>query len=141
MSATFPEDILPMSEDLFKNILTTLMSIILVGFNHKFFWKVALKALVQIGSFVSRCNESEKAMSYISIVVEKINSLVSVDSLALPFQLKLEAICEIGASGRNHMLRIVQGLEGAISAKMSEIYVREDFLFPPLKRNVLFGRL
>ncbi|XP_024022464.1 MMS19 nucleotide excision repair protein homolog [Morus notabilis] len=120
--ATFPEDLLAISDNVFKNILTTLMSIIFKDFNQKFLWKLALKALVHIGSFVSRY-ESEKAQSYNSIVVEKMVSWVSVDNCTLPFPLKLEAVSEIGASGRNHMLNIVQGLEGAIFSYVSDFYV------------------
>lgn len=133
--ATFPEDLLPISDNVFKNILTTLMSIIFKDFNQKFLWKLALKALVHIGSFVSRY-ECEKAQSYNSIVVEKMVSWVSVDNCTLPFPLKLEAVSEIGASGRNHMLNIVQGLEGAIFSYVSDFYVRKssyDFLFDRLQ--------
>lgn len=134
--ATFPEEILPIPENVFESILSTLTSIIIEDFNHTYLWKVSLKALVHIGSFVSGCTEPEKALSYSSIVVEKINSSVSVDSVALPFPLKLEAMCEIGASGRNYMLKIVQGLEGTIFAKMSDFYVRQ-FFFPHHKKHNL----
>lgn len=126
--ATFPEDLLPIPKNVFENILTTLVAIILGDFNQKFLWKLALKALVHIGSFVSGY-ESEKALSYISVVVEKIVSLVSVDNSTLPFLLKLEAVSEIGASGRNHMLKIVRWLEGAIFASLSDCYVRKSSFY------------
>lgn len=101
------------------------MSIISVDFDQKLLWKLALKALVHIGSFVGKCNESEKALSYMSIIVDKIVSLLSDDNFTLPFPLKLELVSEIGASGKNHMLKIVQGLEGAIFASISDFFVRK----------------
>ncbi|KAM1359642.1 hypothetical protein ACFX11_046614 [Malus domestica] len=120
MLATFPGDILPISKIIFENILTELMSIILVDFNKTLLWKLALKALVHIGSFVDAYHESEKALSYIDLVVEKTLSLVSHDDFNVPFPLKLETVSEIGASGLNHMLKIVQGLEEAIVGKLSD---------------------
>lgn len=123
--ATFPEDHLPISKNVFENILTTLMSTILVDFNQPLLWKHALKALVHIGSFVSKYNESEKALSYMTIVVEKIVSSLSDDNFTLPFPLIVEVVSEIGASGKNHMLKIVQGLEGAIIANISDSFVRK----------------
>ncbi|KAL5576917.1 hypothetical protein UlMin_018616 [Ulmus minor] len=119
---TFPEDILRISTNVFENVLTTLMSIILEDFNQKLLWKLALKALVHIGSFLSRCNESEKAFSYMGVVVEKIVSSVPL-STAIPFPLKLEAVSEIGASGQSYMLKIAKGLEEAIFANICDVYV------------------
>ncbi|PON88549.1 Coatomer beta subunit [Trema orientale] len=121
--ATFPEDHLPISKSAFENCLTTLTSIIWVDFNKTLLWKLALKALYHIGSFVSKCHESEKVLSYRSIVVEKIVSSLSDDNFTLPFPLKLEAVSAIGASGMNHMLKIVQGLQGAIFASISDSFV------------------
>lgn len=120
MLATFPGDFLPISKIIFENILTELMSIILVDFNKTLLWKLALKALVHIGSFVDAYHESEKALSYVDLVVEKTLSLVSHDDFNVPFPLKLETVSEIGASGLNHMLKIVQGLEEAIVGKLSD---------------------
>ncbi|XP_062105959.1 MMS19 nucleotide excision repair protein homolog [Humulus lupulus] len=121
--ATFPEGHLPISKSIFENILTSLVSIILVDFKQMLFWKLAVKALVHIGSFISKCNELEKALSYTSIVVEKIVSSLSSDKFTLPFLLKLEVVSELGASGQNHMLMIVQGLEGAIFANLDDFLV------------------
>ncbi|CAL2245307.1 unnamed protein product [Prunus armeniaca] len=118
--ATFPGDFLPISKFLFANILTILMSIILVDFNKILLWKLVLKALVHIGSFVDMYHESEKALCYMGAVVDKTVSLVSRDDFNMPFSLKLEAVSEIGASGRNHMLKIVHGMEEAIVAKLSD---------------------
>lgn len=52
--------------------------------------------------------------SYNYIVVEKIISLIFLDDFGLPFQLRLEAISDIGTTGLNIMLKIVQGLEDAM---------------------------
>ncbi|XP_062119101.1 MMS19 nucleotide excision repair protein homolog [Humulus lupulus] len=100
------------------------------GFQTDVVWKLAVKALVHIGSFISKCNELEKALSYTSIVVEKIVSSLSSDKFTLPFPLKLEVVSELGASGQYHMLMIVQGLEGAIFAKL------DDFLVHGNKKSV-----
>ncbi|PON54356.1 Coatomer beta subunit [Parasponia andersonii] len=121
--AIFPEDHLPISKSAFENCLTILMSIILVDFNKTLLWKLALKALYHIGSFVSKCHESDKALSYTSIVVEKIVSSLLDDNFTLPLPLKLEAVSAIGASGMNHVLKIVQGLQGAIFASISDSFV------------------
>ena len=52
--------------------------------------------------------------SYNYIVVEKIISLIFLDDFGLPFQLRLEAISDIGTTGLKIMLKIVQGLEDAM---------------------------
>ncbi|XP_059595466.1 MMS19 nucleotide excision repair protein homolog isoform X3 [Vitis vinifera] len=121
--ATFPGEFLPISKSIFENVLLTFISIIVEDFNKTLLWKLALKALVQIGSFIDRFHESEKALSYNYIVVEKIVSLMFLDDFGLPFQLRLEAISDIGTTGLNVMLKIVQGLEDAIFANLSEVYV------------------
>ncbi|XP_062156644.1 MMS19 nucleotide excision repair protein homolog isoform X2 [Alnus glutinosa] len=121
--ATFPGDVSPIPISEFENILNTFMSIITVNFSETLIWKLALKALVNIGSFIDRYHESKKFSSYMGIVVEKIVSLVSLDDLTMPFPLKLEAISGIGTSGLNYMLNIVQGLEEAIYANIFEVYV------------------
>ncbi|XP_048327922.1 MMS19 nucleotide excision repair protein homolog isoform X2 [Ziziphus jujuba] len=121
--ATFPEDLLPISGSIFENILRTFMSIILVDFNHILLWKLALRALVHIGTFIDTCSRSEKASSFMAIVVEKILSLVPFDESTLPFSLKLEAIFEIGTSRQSHMLKIIRGLEESVFASLSDVYV------------------
>lgn len=99
------------------------MSIISFDFNQTSLWKLALWALVQIGTFVDQCDISQKALSYTDIVVQKMLSLVHVDDSTLSFSLKLEAVFEIGASGRSHMLKIIQGLEETVLASLSDVYV------------------
>lgn len=121
--ATFPRDVSPVPISKFENILITFMSIITVNFKKTLLWRLALKALMNIGSFIDRNNESEKILSYMRIVVEKIVSLVSLDDVTMPFPLKLEAISGIGTSGLNYMLHIIQGFEEALFANLSEIYV------------------
>lgn len=122
MLATFPGYFLQIPKAMFENVLKTLMSIILVDFDKPLLWKLALKALAHIGSFVDVHLESEKAQSYTSFVVEKTISLPQ-DDFDVPFPLKLEAVFEIGASRPNHMLRIIQGLEDAIVANLSKTFV------------------
>ncbi|KAM6585194.1 hypothetical protein CsatB_012196 [Cannabis sativa] len=121
--ATFPEGHLPISKSIFESILTTLVSVILVDFKQMLLWKLAMKALVLIGSFISKSNESDKGLSYTNIVVEKIVSSLSNDKFTLPFPLKLEVLSELGATGQNHMLMIVEGLEGAIFANLDDYFV------------------
>lgn len=98
------------------------MSIIIEGFNRTVLWNAALKALFHIGSFVQNFSESEKAMSYRSFVVDKTMELLSLDDIALPFSLKVEALSDIGMTGMKNMLTILQGLEGALFANLSEVY-------------------
>jgi DNA repair/transcription protein MET18/MMS19 len=83
-----------------------------------------VKALVQIGLFIHGSNESEKSMSYMDIVVQKIVSMISSDNHDIPFQLQLEAISDIGTSGLQYMLKIVTGLQEVIRANLAEVYVR-----------------
>ncbi|GAV61259.1 MMS19_N domain-containing protein [Cephalotus follicularis] len=120
--STFPGGYLLISKSILENILVTFVSIITVDFHKMLVWRSALKALVHIGSFTERCHNSEKTMSYMGIVVDKIVSLACVDSSNMPFPLILEAISEIGRSGRNYMLKIVQGIKEAVCANLSEVY-------------------
>ncbi|XP_031255744.1 MMS19 nucleotide excision repair protein homolog isoform X2 [Pistacia vera] len=120
---TFPGGSLIISKSTFENILLTLTSIITADFEKTLLWKLALKALVYIGLSIDRCHASEKELSYMGIVIEKIVLLASFNDLSMPLPLKLEAISEIGASGSNYLLKIVQGLEEAICANLSEVYV------------------
>ncbi|XP_021294698.1 MMS19 nucleotide excision repair protein homolog isoform X2 [Herrania umbratica] len=121
--ATFPEGYLLISKPVFEKILTTFVSIVTVDYSNTLLWKLALKALVQIGSFIEKCHESEKEPSYLGLVVEKIVSLSSLGDFSIPFPLRLEALSEIGTSGKSYMLKVVEGLEEAIYANLSEVYV------------------
>ena len=81
---------------------------------------------MQIGSFIDRFHESEKALSYDYIVVEKIVSLMFLDDFGLPFQLRLEAISNIGTTDLNVTVKTVQGLEDAIFANLLEVYIHRN---------------
>ncbi|XP_057978065.1 MMS19 nucleotide excision repair protein homolog [Malania oleifera] len=126
--ASFPGGFLPISKSIFENILMILISIITVDNNSTLLWKLALKAVVQTGSFIDKYNESDKALSYMSIVVEKIVSLITVDDFILPFHLKLEALSEVGTSGLKFIPRVIEGLEEAISANFSVVYVNGNLM-------------
>lgn len=121
--ATFPGSFLPISRSLYENILTRLMSIIKLNSHQTFLWKSSLKALVVIGSFVGKRNESEKAQSFMGIVVDDLSSWISSNDTSLALSFKLEAISEIGTIGMNFMLAIAQGLERAVFTKLSQILV------------------
>ncbi|KAG8643374.1 hypothetical protein MANES_11G033500v8 [Manihot esculenta] len=120
--ATFPGGYLLMSKSTFDDVLMTFMSIITVDFNKTLLWKHALKALVNIGSFIHGCNESEQA-SYMDIVVDKIILLALSANNSMPWPLKLTAISSISTSGQKYMLKIVLWLEEMILTNLSEFYV------------------
>ncbi|CAL5199952.1 unnamed protein product [Lathyrus oleraceus] len=124
--AMFHLDVFPIPKSTFENILKKFMSIIIEDFDKTVLWNATLKALFHIGSFVQNFSESEKAMSYRSFVVDKIMELLSLDDIALPFSLKVEALSDIGMTGMKNMLTILQGLEGAIFANLSEVYVHKS---------------
>ncbi|KAB2026611.1 hypothetical protein ES319_D06G232100v1 [Gossypium barbadense] len=121
--ATFPGGYSLISKTVFEKILVTFVSIINEEYSKRLSWKLALKALGEIGSFIERYHESEKEPSYMDIVVEKILSLAFVGDFGIPFPLRLEALSDIGTSGRSYMLKVVQGLEEAIYANLYEVYV------------------
>ncbi|KAK8503384.1 hypothetical protein V6N12_034779 [Hibiscus sabdariffa] len=121
--ATFPGGYLLISKTVFEKILVTIVSTVIVDHDKILLWKLALKALMQIGSFIERYHDSEKEPSYMRIVVEKIVSLASAGDISMPFPLRLEALSDIGTSGQSYMLKVVQGLEEAIYANLNEVYV------------------
>ncbi|KAI4355583.1 hypothetical protein L6164_004341 [Bauhinia variegata] len=121
--ATFPGDDFPVPRFIFENILRKFMSIITEDFNKTVLWQAVLKALVHIGSFIHKFHDSAKALSYRSYVVEKIVELLPLDDSSMPFSLKLEALSDMGMTGRKHMLRILQGLRETVFANLSEGYL------------------
>ncbi|XVF74504.1 hypothetical protein PTKIN_Ptkin13bG0115700 [Pterospermum kingtungense] len=121
---TFPGGYLLISKTVFEKILETFVSVVSMDYSNTLLWKLALKALVHIGSFVERYHESEKESSYMGIVVERIVSWASVGDFSIPLPLRLEALIDIGTSGQRYMLKVVQGLEEAIYSNLSEIYVQ-----------------
>lgn len=118
--ATYPQQMLPIGESTFEDILTIFTSIMTSGWENTFLWKLALKALMEIGTFIDRYHDSEKVSKYITIVVEKAVSLICRDGSDMPLQLQLEALFGIGTSGQVFMLQVTQGLEAAISANLLE---------------------
>ncbi|CAK9153494.1 unnamed protein product [Ilex paraguariensis] len=120
--ATFPESFSPVPKSIFENILLQLMSIILSDFNRTLLWKLALKSLGEIGSFINKYHESEKALIFEVTVIEKTASMISCEDSMMPFSLKMEVATCIGMTGLPFMLRIVEVMDKAISANLSEVY-------------------
>ncbi|KAK6912000.1 MMS19, N-terminal [Dillenia turbinata] len=120
--ATFPGGFLLISKSIYEEILMTLLAIITNIFNRKILWEIALKALVSIGSYIDECHETEKATSYINVVVEKFVSLMYLEDCNLPVELRLKATVGIGLSGKSYMLRVIQGLEEAIFSLLPEVH-------------------
>ncbi|KAF5207016.1 Mms19 nucleotide excision repair protein-like protein [Thalictrum thalictroides] len=121
--ATYPHCFLPISESTFANILTIFVSILTASPGETLVWKLSLKALMEIGAFIGKFHDSEKASSYMTIVVEKVVSFLCVDYTTMSLPQKLEAFSGIGTAGPNFMLPATQGLEAAISANFSEASV------------------
>ncbi|XP_058180836.1 MMS19 nucleotide excision repair protein homolog [Rhododendron vialii] len=121
--ATFPGSFLPVPKLIFESILTRLMSIITLNFDNGLLWKLSLKALVEIASFVDTRHDSDKATCFKGLVVERIVLLLSSNDSTMPLSLKLKAISEIGPTGLNFMLSIVQGLEKAVFDRLSDALV------------------
>ncbi|XP_038693958.1 MMS19 nucleotide excision repair protein homolog isoform X2 [Tripterygium wilfordii] len=120
--AMYPGECSLVSKSTFESILMTFISIVSMDLSKTLLWKLALKSLVHIASFLNRWHESEKAQIYTSVVVDKIVSLVYLDDFSMPVPLKLEAISDVGTSGLNYMLKIVEGLGEAICAKLQRVY-------------------
>ncbi|XP_058074156.1 MMS19 nucleotide excision repair protein homolog isoform X3 [Magnolia sinica] len=121
--AMFPGSFMPLSKTIYENVLMIFVSIVTGRFEEKFLWKLTLKALKKIGTSIGKFHESEKGTSYVNIVIENIVSLLSRDYCDVFLTLKLEAICDIGTAGLHFMLKVVRGLEEAISANFVEASV------------------
>lgn len=138
--ATFPGHLLPCQENLFEGILDTLVSIITQNFKNKWLWNLALKALINIGTYINKFSQSEKVTSFMTIVIEKINSLWTSTEHGMPYLLKLEAISSVGMVTMNYMLRIIQGIEVALFTSLSELYVsRGQFVKLHFMRSEFFS--
>lgn len=124
--ATFPGNFYPLSASIYESILLKLISVVTLNFKDALLWKLALKALVEIGLFVDKSEDTEKAQSFDAIVVDRIASLLSCDDLTMPSQLKLEIISSIGTTGLSYMQKILQGLESSLSDSLSGVYVNGD---------------
>lgn len=121
--ATFPGCYLPISEDVYRYILVILMSIVTERFEDTFLWKLSVKVLIEIGSFIEKYHDSYRGISFNRIVVERIVSLFQHDDSTMPLALKLDAISEIGAIGVDYMSRVIKLLEEAILSKFLAVCV------------------
>ncbi|KAL1188270.1 MMS19 nucleotide excision repair-like protein [Cardamine amara subsp. amara] len=117
----------PLSRSEFEKILMTLTSIITAKSAKTVVWELALRALVCIGSFIDRYHDSDKVMSYMSIVVENLVSLASSSQCGLPYAMLLEATSEVCSTGPEHVEKMVQGFEEAFCSSLSDFYVTGNF--------------
>lgn len=113
----------PVSRSEFEKILTTLTSIITAKSAKTVKWELALKALVCMGSFIDRYSESEKAMSYMAIVVENLVSLVRSSHCSLPHPMILEATSEVCSTMPTYVEKMVEGFEEAFCSSFSDFCV------------------
>lgn len=121
--ATFPGNFDPLSKSVYESILLKMMSVVTLNFKDALLWKLALKALVEIGTFVDKSEDTEKARSFDAIVVDRTASLMLSNDLTMPSQLKLEIISSIGTTGLSYMQKVLQGLESSLSDSLSGVYV------------------
>ncbi|KFK31334.1 hypothetical protein AALP_AA6G098500 [Arabis alpina] len=124
---TFLGDASPVSRSEFENILMTLTSFITAKSGKTILWELALKALVCIGSFINRYHEHDKAISYMSIVVENLVSLSCSSHCGLSYPMILEATSEVCSTAPKHVEKMVQGLEEALCSSLSEFFVNGNF--------------
>ncbi|XP_010439334.1 PREDICTED: MMS19 nucleotide excision repair protein homolog isoform X1 [Camelina sativa] len=117
----------PVSRSEFEKILVTLTSIITSKSGKTMVWELALKALVWIGSFIDRYHETDKARSYMSIVVDKLVSLACSGHCGLPYPMMLEATSEVCSTGSKYVEKMVLGLEEAFCSSLSDFYVNGNF--------------
>ncbi|KAJ4912490.1 ARM repeat superfamily protein [Raphanus sativus] len=117
----------PISRSEFEKILTTLTSIITAKSAKTVKWELALKALVCTGSFIDQYHESEKALSYMGIVVENLVSLVRSSQCSLPYPLILEATSEVCSTRPKYVEKMVEGFEEAFCSSFSDFYVNGNF--------------
>lgn len=113
----------PVSRSEYEKILTTLTSIIAANSAKTVKWELALKALVCMGSFIDQYHESEKAMSYMGIVVENLVSLVRSSHCSLPHPMILEATSEVCSTRPTYVEKMVQGFEEAFCSSFSDFCV------------------
>ncbi|RID76450.1 hypothetical protein BRARA_B03419 [Brassica rapa] len=117
----------PVSRSEYEKILTTLTSIIAANSAKTVKWELALKALVCMGSFIDQYHESEKAMSYMGIVVENLVSLVRSSHCSLPHPMILEATSEVCSTSPTYVEKMVQGFEEAFCSSFSDFCVNGNF--------------
>ena len=119
--ATFPEQCSPLMANAFEDILAMLTSVITSKFENVDLWRLSLKALTSIGSFIVKFNASQKEVIYCRTVVDKIVSLLESYDGSMPLSLRLEASYEVGTVGLNYMLLVARSLEGAIVTSISKV--------------------
>ncbi|EOA12831.1 hypothetical protein CARUB_v10025791mg [Capsella rubella] len=117
----------PVSRSEFEKILMTLTSIITSKSGKPMVWELALKALVCIGSFIDRYHETDKAICYMSIVVNNLVSLACSSQCGLPYPMILEATSEVCSTGPKYVEKMVLGLEEAFCSSLSDFYVNGNF--------------
>ncbi|KAG9449094.1 hypothetical protein H6P81_009059 [Aristolochia fimbriata] len=110
----------------YESILVLFMSIISTQSHDKFLWHLTLKTVVKIGKAVLKFQDSDNMTSFMSIVIEKLIFLLSVDDAIIPLPLILEAISEISAAGTSFLLRVIKGIEEALSVNFSHTLVRNS---------------
>lgn len=138
MLATFPEK-LHVSVFVFEYILGIFVSIITGSSKDSDLWKLSLKSLVQIGLFIenSRCPETKTV--YVSLVMEKIISLMKCNDSNMTLAMKLEAVFSIGSTNPVYMSRAIRDLEMQIFGNFVEIFVCSYFLINRMiKCSILF---
>ncbi|CAN1285943.1 MMS19 nucleotide excision repair protein homolog [Linum perenne] len=74
--ALLPEVCLLIPDSTFEDILVKLVSIVVEDSSNILLWRLALKALVHIATFIHKSDEPDKQMRYMNIVVEKFVPLV-----------------------------------------------------------------
>lgn len=121
--ATFPGSSMPISKAIYEKVLAMFVSIITRRCEEKLLWKLVFKALMQIGTFIESSHDSEKRISYMNIVIGETVSLLSPDDSEMPLPPKLEALCGIGTTGLDYMMRVIKGLEEAVSANFKKASV------------------
>ncbi|KAJ8443313.1 hypothetical protein Cgig2_015794 [Carnegiea gigantea] len=121
--AAFPGAYFPVSKSVFESILVKLVSNVTENFSMTYLWKASLNTLVNIGIFLEEYPVPEKLQSYMAVVVGRIILLISQEDSTMPYALILEAISDISSGGHTFKLRIVQGVQEAILAKFSNVFV------------------
>lgn len=121
--ATLPEDLSSVSKSSFDGIVKTFMTIFTTKYMHTSLWSHATKELVLVGSYVSKSMDSERMLSFVSFVIDKMVLLISFDEGSIPLHVKLETICDISITHLNYLLRAFQGLEEVVSANFSDANV------------------
>ncbi|KAG2371127.1 MMS19 nucleotide excision repair protein-like protein [Vigna angularis] len=84
--------------------------------------------------YIGEFHESEKAMSYGSLVVEKIVEFLFLDDIVVPFSVKVEVLSNIGMTGMKNMVTCLQGMKKAVFSNLSKGLL--DALIKTMKLSV-----